>query len=103
MQNCVPLKTRSLHQLAVPSSIGCPLSAVKVWSLNCSSDHCNVSVKEGGNVTICSEMGPRSGEESVPVNSSKWVSMVFGGRMEMMSQCQEETKCCNKGRSVFHP
>ena len=74
--------------------VSCSLSAVKVWSLNCSSDHCDVPVREGSNITICSEMGPNSGNGSIPVDSSKWMSRGEEDRMEMMSQCQEETKCC---------
>ena len=80
----------------------CSLSAVKVWSLNCSSNHCDVSVRAGSNVTICSEMGPNHGNGPIPVDSSKWMSRGVGGGMVMMSQCQEETKCCREEGSVVH-
>ena len=81
-------------------SFACALFAVNLTSMNCSSDPCNVTVNEGDNVTVCSEMGPSNGEGPIPVNSTKWMFRGEGGKEKMMAQCKGELKCCEEEGSV---
>ena len=68
--------------------------------MNCSSAPCNVTVNEGDNVTVCSEMAPSIAGRPMPIQSTKWVFSGSGVKEEMMSQCKGESKCCEETGSV---